>query len=678
MKLLHKSKQRRCERLTKKRKEEQCTHPMDTTQHHAEEEIWRQNETNVDRLCVRKNTIQTIASAHKQHSREVLHSTHVPIHGEWNLDLEEQSEQIVDIDRTLTLLLKLPEGLLNQLLQILLNVQRRKVQDEIETCLSRHDRSINRSEVFTLCRELNRSFEEFQNNVIKAMQNKGNANTSHHRTITGPGLFRVRERDLLLIPNYRSIIDKHFANENSEQKTTRALFDIGSWDGRIPRALGEFFGMMTAIEPNAERFKQLEETILQSSRSYGTFNGFQANLEEIMSGENRAIKMPSPNVVLLSHVMYFLHSMGNDTKALHWIHDHLCDNGMCIVALNDQDETMGSRAHVRRVLGGRDQAKNPREYQLFLARQGIETEVLQPELHLTASTEQGYAAMQEAVTYLLPAEARVKSDQLKQYIQYLQNYRLPFVHRTCILVMKKTKNPIPQPKITYDDIGYQRPEPIDDAIIFTPVRRIVPQPKAKEHAKSTVQNFQALHRVRINELSAEEQLNLLERIGERSNNGIDDIELQKALEECGISRYEYRKLYASREELEARLRSENHTGIIVNGIVHRKDLPKVNERMIGERNEKEEREEPEDEESDDKEDKKENETERDDTEVEKEKKKKEEEDEHPTDEKMSSDKATLHQKIKELKKNKTVQEAAMRQLFERQKALAERLKKLLN
>lgn len=225
--------------------------------------------------------------------------------------------------------------------------------------------------------------------------------------IKTPMFFRMQEREKLIVPNLREIIESHFY-DHPKPLDERILMDIGAWGGHLTAALSDLFGHIIAVEPHSARFEQLRE------RQSAAFKPLQLDVREMI--KNPTIFPYKADVLLMSHILYFL-KFEEDEQALLWAQSALNPDGISISILNDMVPDPGTRAHVRKELGVREANPNPTRYRDYLTRRGFSVDVMRPALRVESQTPEGLEATKDIMRYLLPGEARANENDLEAYAQ---------------------------------------------------------------------------------------------------------------------------------------------------------------------------------------------------------------------------------------------------------------------
>ncbi len=289
---------------------------------------------------------------------------------------------------------------------------------------------------------------------------------TYGKIVQSPGIFRTIEREKLVIPALRSILSRQFQEDRLLERT---LLDIGSWDGSIPIALKEHFRSIYAVEPSQVRFESLQRKLSRFSkrdRQLGDFTEMTAINQDMMSLTQHAATLPYRlDAVLMSHVLYFA-KFEQDEFILKWGASKLSQDGILLLVLNDTTPDIGTRAHLRRVVNGREANPNPYRMAEYLNRLGTEVEVSHLELTFRASSENGLEVIKDIARYFLTT-SKGRTEGINEYTEkhirdHLGSNKHVFRHRIAIISARKGKEVIDAPDLSQID---------DLSQIHTPHRR---------------------------------------------------------------------------------------------------------------------------------------------------------------------------------------------------------------
>ncbi|TSC80358.1 MAG: hypothetical protein G01um101425_12 [Candidatus Peregrinibacteria bacterium Gr01-1014_25] len=227
--------------------------------------------------------------------------------------------------------------------------------------------------------------------------------------IRSPNYLRMKERDLLA-DDMRDIVRRHFQS-SATTADDRTLMDIGAWDGHLGRRVArDLCAGIIAIEPDPTRFDKLNH------RHEPGFSAICADVRDLAQDDAESASLRA-NVILLSHVLYFLRGEDDDALVLQWMKKQRLAGGIAIIALNDQNAVPGSRAHLRRAFRIRENSPPPSYYHGMLQRMGDIVDIRYPEIRLESRTPEGLEATRDVMRYLLPGDARHNADGLDAYIR---------------------------------------------------------------------------------------------------------------------------------------------------------------------------------------------------------------------------------------------------------------------
>lgn len=248
------------------------------------------------------------------------------------------------------------------------------------------------------------------------------------------GFLRTQEQLQLMQPNLTRIVEHHFGRLGVPA-AKRTLIDIGTWDGKMPKALSRSFGDMIGIEPNDEHFTQLLGNPIRNLQPVN------ADMQTILS--NPAMYNFHADMILFSHVLYFLQKDEADTDALSWALHHLNENGILVIILNDAQLEPSSRAHIRKHFGVREGSAVPHYYQKYFEEKGINVRMMRPTLYAKAHTDKGRVAMRDLIRFILPGETRHDHAKLKAYQNLIAENNGVFKHTLHFLVAYKNGDTAP-------------------------------------------------------------------------------------------------------------------------------------------------------------------------------------------------------------------------------------------